>query len=167
LSRFRPVDGLTVSSAVNLRVLLSNDQGLFMAKVSFSWPDFLLRLALALVLVFATYNPEGYSYYHWTITRLPQITVLQAFTGVVLVIGWVIFLRASFRSLGLFGILLAVAFFGTLLWLIVDMGWVSAKSPRAVAYLVLVAASGVLAAGISWSHVRRRITGQLDVDDAD
>jgi hypothetical protein len=34
-------------------------------------------------------------------------------------------------------------------------------------YLVLVALCGVLATGISWSHIRRRISGQVDVDEID
>ena len=36
-----------------------------MYKDSFNWVGFLLRLLFALVLVYATYNPEGYSYFHW------------------------------------------------------------------------------------------------------
>ncbi len=59
----------------------------------FSGQNFLLRFFAALVLVFATYNPEGYSYYHWAIAKLPEtglpgFDVLKAFVGVVLLIGW-------------------------------------------------------------------------------
>ena len=34
-------------------------------------------------------------------------------------------------------------------------------------YIVLIMVSLVLATGMSWSHIRRRLTGQLDVDDVD
>ena len=87
--------------------------------------------------------------------------------GVVLLIGWTIYLRATLRSLGPFGLVLAVAFFGTLVWLLVDTGLIPANSVRAITYIVLVIISGVLAVGVSWSHVRRRITGQADVDEVD
>lgn len=138
----------------------------------FSGQNFLLRLFAALVVVFATYNPEGYSYYHWAIAKLPEMglpgfDVLKAFVGVVLLIGWAILLRATLRSLGAIGTLLAIAFFGTLLWLGTDRGIIPSGSQRAISYIVLVIISGVLAAGVSWSHIRRRITGQLDVDDHD
>jgi len=71
------------------------------------------------------------------------------------------------RSLGTFGILLAVSFFGLLLWLIIDKGWIDGSNRDVVVWLVLLALACVLATGVSWSHIRRRITGQVDVDDVD
>ena len=126
-----------------------------------------LRFLFAALLVFGSYNPEGYSYYDWAIAQLPVFDVLKGFVGMVLLIGWTIYLRATLRSLGTFGLVLAAGFFGTLLWLIVDWGLVPADSVRAITYLVLVACCGVLTAGISWSHIRRRVSGQSDMDDVD
>lgn len=126
-----------------------------------------LRFLAALVLVLASYNPEGLSYYHWALQDITNFTVLKGFIGVVLLIGWTMFIRATLHSLGPIGIGLAVAFFGTLLWLVVDWGLVPSDSIRAISYLVLIAASGVLTAGMSWSHIRRRVSGQFDVDDTD
>ncbi len=134
---------------------------------SISAQGILLRFIAALVLVFCTYNPEGYSYYHWVIQQLPDYSVLKIFLGVVLAIGWTIFIRATLRSLGALGLALAFAFFGTLLWLIVDYGLVPADSVRALSYIVLLVLSGVLAVGMSWSHIRRRLSGQADMDDVD
>ena len=148
-----------------------------MASKNISWGGVAMRFAVAVVLVFATYNPEGYSYYHWSIKSYydwafhggawPELSVLKLFVGVVLLIGWSMYLRATVRSLGAFGLVLAVAFFGTLLWLVVDMELVAADSTRAMSYLVLIGLCGVLTAGISWSHIRRRVSGQLDVDEVD
>ncbi|RCX33382.1 DUF6524 family protein [Thioalbus denitrificans] len=136
-----------------------------MAMKQFGGTGLLLRFLVGLVLVFASYNPEAWSYWHWALANLPDFSVLKAFVGVVLLIGWTIYLRATVRSLGPFGLILAVAFFGTLIWLLVDTGILPADSVRAVSYIVLVIISGVLAVGVSWSHVRRRITGQIDVDE--
>ena len=130
-----------------------------------TWAGFFLRLLAAIVLVFSTYNPSGWSYYHWVSENLSSLNPLMALGGTVLLIGWTIYLRATARSLGIFGLLLAAAFFGTLLWLVIDWGLVAADSITAITYIILVIMCGILAIGISWSHVRRRMTGQVDVDE--
>jgi hypothetical protein len=130
-----------------------------------TWAGFFLRLLAAIVLVFSTYNPSGWSYYHWVSENLSNLNPLMALAGIVLLIGWTIYLRATARSLGIFGLLLAAAFFGTLLWLVIDWGLVAADSITAITYIILVIMCGILAIGISWSHVRRRMTGQVDVDE--
>lgn len=138
-----------------------------MAVKSIGWQGILLRLIAAVILVFMTYNPSEYSYYQWAKSSLPGVDPLVIFAGVVLLIGWTIFLRATVRSLGAFGLLLAFAFFGTLIWLLIYWNIIPADSMTAVTYIILVVISGVLATGISWSHIRRRMTGQVDVDEVE
>ncbi len=135
--------------------------------VQITWQGILLRFLVAAVLVFATYNPLGWSYFHWVRGDLANITAIKVFLGVLLLIGWTIFLRATLRSLGAFGLILAFAFFGTLIWLVVDAGLVPADSVTAMTWILETVLSGVLAAGVSWSHIRRRITGQVDVDEVE
>jgi len=124
-----------------------------------------IRFAVALVLVFATYNPSGWSYVHWALQPLPEFSPLKGLVGVVLVIGYTMFVRATGRSLGLLGVVLATAFFGLLVWLIVDVGILPLDSVAAVTWVVLFVLACVLAIGMSWSHIRRRASGQLDTDD--
>ncbi len=138
-----------------------------MAKDRFTWMEFAARVLVALVLVFVTYNPTGYSYYDWAIAELPAFSALKAFAGVVLLIGWTIFIRATSRSLGAFGVILALAFFGTLFWLVTQWGLIPANSVTAVTYIVLVVVGAVLGTGMSWSHIRRRLSGQADVDEVE
>jgi hypothetical protein len=138
-----------------------------MASNGFDFTSFLGRLIMALVLVFATYNPSGYSYFHWVKQHWPEFGPLVAFAGVVLLIGWVMFIRATMRSMGLLGIVLTAAFFGTLLWLVIDRGWLAADDAKTITYLAQFLLATVLATGMSWSHIRRRMTGQVDVDDVD
>lgn len=133
----------------------------------FTWIGFLLRLAGAMVVTFATYNPSGYSYLNWVIEELPAFSLLKALAGIALLIGWVVYLGATGRSLGAFGVLLATAFFGTLIWLVVDIGIVPADSADAITWLILLVIAVVLATGMSWSHIRRRLSGQADVDDVE
>ena len=136
-----------------------------MAVKGINWFGFLLRLLVAFMLVFSTYNPSEYSYYHWVSENISDFTPVMALVGVLLLVGWTIFLRATVRSLGPFGLLLAAAFVGVLLWMMIDWGWFGADNLKAVTYLSLVVLSGILAIGVSWSHIRRRITGQVDVDE--
>ena len=138
-----------------------------MASNGFTLLSYLARLIAALVLVFATYNPSGYSYYHWFEQSLSDFNPLVALAGVVLLIGWVMFIRATLRSLGALGIILAVAFFGSLLWLVIDWGWVATDNIDVISYIILALLAAVLATGVSWSHIRRRLTGQIDVDEID
>lgn len=136
-----------------------------MAASAFGWNSFLVRFVFATIVVFATYNPEGYSYYHWIKDVFPSVTVYMAFAGVVLLIGWVMLIRATLGSLGMFGILLAAAFFGLLIWLVIDVLGLSTSSERVITYIIEIMIVGVLSAGVSWSHIRRRVSGQLDTDE--
>lgn len=137
------------------------------SRKSFGWDGFLLRFVFAVILVFVTYNPEGVSYYHWVSEALPDFTVIKAFVGVIILIGWIILIRATLGSLGFIGILLAAAFFGLAIWLIVDVLGLSTDNVRVISYIVGIMLASVLSIGVSWSHVRRRITGQVDTDEID
>lgn len=132
---------------------------------SISASGILIRFFIAIILVFSTYNPEGYSFYHWALIDIKSITPLKALAGIVLLVGWIIYIRATLRSLGAIGLILAFAFFGILIWLVVDWGLIPTDSVRAVSYIILFVLCAVLAVGISWSHIRRRISGQVDVDE--
>lgn len=135
-----------------------------MSSHKISLPGFGWRLAAAFVLVFASYNIFGASYYHW-LMPINEWSSIKAFVGILLLIGWVIFLRATLRSLGLVGIVLVAALFGALFWMIVDWGIVSADSFKAVIFIIQIILCLILAIGMSWSHVRRRLSGQVDADD--
>lgn len=132
-----------------------------------SWKGFGWRLLFALILVIATYNPTTYSYFHWFKLDFPSVTAIKAVCGIVLIIGWVVYLRATLRSLGKIGLGLAGAFLAAFIWLLVDLGMLSLGSRSAVAWLVLLVLALVLAIGMSWSFIRRRLSGQLDTDDVD
>jgi hypothetical protein len=87
--------------------------------------------------------------------------------GVVLLILYVIFLRATWRSIGPLGLFLAALFFGTALWALIDYGWLDPTRATLMTWVLLVVIATILAIGMSWSHVRRQMSGQADVDDVD
>ena len=128
------------------------------------------RTLAALLLVVATYNPEGKSYYHWAISPLldgsrtagpPSVKFLA---GVALVAGWAVFLNATRRSIGILGAALVLAISGGLVWMLMDFGIVSARSARGITYIVMICTALMLAVGMSWSTVSRKMTGQVDTD---
>ncbi len=134
-----------------------------MPRNEFNFVSFLMRFAFALVLVFATYNPTGYSWVGYLDAEIP--IVYLAATGIVLLIGWVMFLRATWNSLGALGTILAVAFFGIIIWLFIEWGFFSLDDIVPIQWAVQFVVAAVLAVGMSWSHVRRRISGQYDTDE--
>lgn len=137
----------------------------------FNAQGFLMRFVFALLLVYVSYNPSGLSYFHWAKEAIfgdgDFLTPPFALVSVVLLIGWTIYLRATFRSLGGFGLLLALAFFAIIIWWLVDLGLLGFNNVSVFSYIVLFLIAAVLAVGMSWSHVRRRLSGQADMDDVD
>ena len=142
-----------------------------MAQSSFSLASFLLRWLVALVLVFATFNPTDYSYYRWVAGMDAGMDggnlALKALAGIALLILYVIYLRATWRSIGPIGLTLAAAFLGALIWVTIDLGLLDLERPTIITWVLLFALATILAIGISWSHVRRRVSGQADMDDVD
>jgi hypothetical protein len=114
-----------------------------------------VRFVFALLVVGATYNPTRYSYYAWARSTgwewRPPIVLI----GVVLLIGWVICLRLTLRSLGGLGLLLANAFLAALFWLFADWGWLPIENVAAISWIGLVSVAAILAFGMSWSKLRR------------
>ena len=49
----------------------------------------------------------------------------------------------------------------------ISVGVLTVQSPDMITWVALICLSGLLALGLSWSHVRRRLTGQIDVDEVD
>jgi len=134
-----------------------------MARKEFTFVSFLLRFLFALALVFLTYNPSGYSWVGWLLSD--TALVYKVAGGVVLLIGWVMFLRATWRSLGAIGTILALAFFAVIIWLFHYWGIFALDDIATIEWIVLFVLSGVLAVGMSWSHVRRKLSGQYDTDE--
>ncbi len=133
----------------------------------FTAVSFISRLVFALVLVFGTYNPTDYSYVSWVLNETTTFGPVTALVGVALLIAWIVFLRATFMSMGWLGIILGAALFGCVVWLFVDLGWLALDSSGAITWVALVLVAFLLAVGMSWSHIRRRLTGQFDVDDVE
>lgn len=131
----------------------------------FSAGDLLARMALGVVAVLGLWNPTGYSYVNWLIGHTPEERPYVALVGVSLLILMVIYLRATFRSIGVLGIVLASAFVGALLWVFASLGLLDLGRAGVAQWAALASVGLVLGIGLSWSHIRKALTGQADVDD--
>lgn len=127
----------------------------------------LIRWLFAFVLIVATYNPTPWNYIRWAEANYDARLSVVALLGLILFVGYVIFLRATLRSIGAFGMLLVLALVAGIVWVLIDMGWVSLESPDQMVWLGIIALSLVLGTGLSWSIIRRRLSGQYDMDDVD
>ncbi len=125
----------------------------------------LARILAALALVLLTFNPSGYSYSHWLAQGFPHVSAAQVVVGLLLLICWVIYVTATLRSLGLFGVTLLLALFAALVWLAVQNGWMHLSGGSALAWIAVIATGVILGIGMCWSFVRRRLSGQTDVDE--
>jgi Family of unknown function (DUF6524) len=134
-----------------------------MAVQGISWSGVLVRIVLAIALVLATYNPTGNSFYHWLTVPPGGITAVKALLGVFLLIGWVVCLRTALVALGWLGVLLGLALLAALAWVFVDMKWIELAQPAAIAWVALLILGVILGLGLSWSLVRARVTGQVEV----
>ncbi len=124
-----------------------------------------MRWLFAFVLVAATYNPTEYNFVRWATTSDQlSITVLA---GLVLLVGYIIYLRATLRSIGAFGMALILAVVGAILWVLYDFGLLDLQNQTLTVWIGIFALSLVLGIGLSWSIVRRKLSGQADVDDVD
>ena len=133
----------------------------------FTFVGLLLRFVMALALVLFTFNPTGYSYVHWLATDFPTITPAKVVAGVALLVAWIVFVRATLASIGVLGVVMAGILFGAMIWLLASWGWLSLGSASAVAWVVLIIVALVLTAGLSWAHIRRRLSGQATVDEVE
>ena len=131
----------------------------------FGVKGFVARWLAAMLLVLATYNPSGYSYYHWVSALDPGDWILKLLVGVVLAILYATFGLATQRSLGRLGIAAWLLFFAVVTGTMIDFGLIRVAGSGTVATILLVVLANLLAVGVSWSYVRARLSGQADTNN--
>lgn len=137
-----------------------------MAETSqFSYPHAIVRWTAAVFIIFATYNPSGRSYFHWFTDFADDRWSLKILVGLVLLILIFTFVVATLRSIGVTGMVTTAAFFGSVIWALVDNGYLRALGLWAWVTIVLLLVGSLLAVGVSWSHIRNRLSGQSDSND--
>lgn len=122
----------------------------------------LVRMLAVLFLVAATYNPSGYSYYHWAFRGDGGYWALKIFLGLLIIFGFVFCCYATWRSLRLMLSLPLLLLMATCFWLLSDWGlldlsdWLQRTLALEAGLVVL------LGTGVSFSLIRYRLSGQLN-----
>ena len=128
---------------------------------------FLLRWAVAFGLLAATFNPTQWNYTRWAVDNFGKQMPLVVLLGLLLLIGYIIFMRATLHSIGALGMGLVTAVVAALLWVLYDYGLLSLDNSSMNVWIGILALSVVLGVGLSWSFVRRSLSGQVDINDSD
>ena len=131
---------------------------------SISFTGIMIRIVVSLLLVLLTYNPGGYSYFHWVLADLGAFDALKGFVGAGLLVAWGVFVRTALVSLGSLGVILSARVLGTLVWMLYDFGLLSTTRSSAFVWIILVVTGIILGIGLSWSLIRQRATGQVEVN---
>jgi hypothetical protein len=131
----------------------------------FTLIPFTARLASSAFLVFATYNPSGYSYYHWASDGHGGAPALKVVVGLAIILLYAAILRvivAAFRRSGLIlGAVAGILLSGEIVIVLLDDAAFSWRGWMLVGqYAILVALAVVMGFGISWSYIIERLTGQ-------
>ena len=125
------------------------------------------RWMFAFALLALTYNPTQWNYVRWSVDNYESRLSIAVLAGLLLAIGYIIYLRATIRSIGGFGMFLVLSVVAALLWVLYDLRLLQLDNPTLNVWLGILALSVVLGIGLSWSHVRRALSGQADMDDVD
>jgi hypothetical protein len=134
---------------------------------SFSITGFAWRIGFTLALVLLTFNPSGFSYFHWVSGNFPSFTPAQVVLGIALLILWIFLWRSMMQAIGVLGLGLMAVFTTALVWLFVSWGWLDVRNATTMTWVVLVSLGLILGVGMSWAIVRRELTGQASVDEID
>ena len=126
---------------------------------------FLIRWLSALLLLSLTFNPTPWNYTRWALDNWETQLPLTVLGGLLLLVAYVLFFTAVLRGIGGIGVILILAVASALVWVLVDYGWLNLSDPTANTWVALVSLSVVLAVGMYWGILWRRISGQLEVDE--
>ncbi len=123
-----------------------------------------VRLLIAMLVIFGSFNPSGYSYYHWLQLDSGDWAV-KLFAGLTLTVVLYLQLNAMWRSMRLVGTLMLTTINLAGIWLASDLGLVDLHDRTQLTLTIQVALTVLLGTGFCWSHIRYRLSGQMDLEN--
>lgn len=129
----------------------------------FDLSSFIIRWIICLFLVFATYNPSGYSFFHW-IGEADGWWLAKIAVGALLFSGNGLIISYGFRALNFIGVLMATVFFGVIGYGLFSYEIISTENSH-VTMVILVALGSIMATGVSYPHASYRFTGVKHVNN--
>ncbi|GAA0291488.1 DUF6524 family protein [Rhodovulum strictum] len=112
---------------------------------------FLLRWAIAAILLAAAYNPTQYNYYTWAQANFEtDQRPLVIGLGAMLAIAFLVYIIGTLRALGVVGLFLVIIIFGLLGYIMVDKGIIELDVSATNIWGGIAVLSLILAAAMSW-----------------
>jgi hypothetical protein len=130
-----------------------------MAKAHFSGGTFLVRLLLMEALVLGTYNPSGFSFFHWVITADGALTSAKVAMSLFLAGAYGLVVTVLIGSIGGLGFLVG-AFCVLLLVYQALLIFPEARTWLVLQWAGLVSLAFVLTVGVVWSSLQYSLLGQ-------
>lgn len=126
--------------------------------------SFAVRWVCAFVLVAGTYNTSSVNLLTWLSDEetAGDMIPFKIIVVMLFALGYVIYLRATFQSIGRVGIVMALVTFGAIFWLLSDMGAMNFMDVDVVVWTSIFVMSTIMTIGLSWSFIRRILSGQID-----
>lgn len=126
----------------------------------FTAGGFMMRWLASLFVVFATYNPSGYSYYHWIVAGSDDPLSLKIAAGAFLATSYLVAARLSRAAVGTSGFVTGLVAAILFSYGVASLVSASGSLGRVLHYVYLASLATAIAVGISWSHMKHRLTGQ-------
>ena len=120
------------------------------------------RTLTVMLLVYGTYNPSGYSYYHWIIQTGGDRLASKLCVGIVIILGYIICINATIRSLGALLLTPGIILIGSIIWMLSSWGWIDLADATQRTLVLEGALVAIFSAGVPFSQIRFRLTGQKD-----
>ena len=113
---------------------------------------FTTRWLFIFFVLTATYNPSGYSYYHWTTGRNNDYLSLKIACGIFLLTAYGIIWPIIYTSIGPIGMFMTSAFVITGSLVMWDYGLLEGVRPSFFPYGIMCAMAFVAAIGLAFAH---------------
>jgi uncharacterized protein DUF6524 len=120
----------------------------------------LIRFLFSLFVVFATYNPSGTSFVHWTMTGTAPVGAKLAVALVLLGV-YIVILYVTWEVIGFAGM-------GLIALICLNVAWVSGQADlldladsNTVSLVLLTTLAAMITWGLSFAPLFKRLTGVL------
>lgn len=124
---------------------------------------FLVRWLLCGFVVFATYNPSGYSLFHWLQSSGADDLAIKAVISIALFWTYITLLSIARSAIGASGLYTAIVAVILLFYGLMDIDTSSETLLSFLRYIQLITLATALAFGVTWSKIRSTLIGQKSV----
>lgn len=125
----------------------------------FSINNVIVRFLFTSLLVFGTYNPFGFSYFHWLLMPDPMTLLPKILVGLLLFLAFRMIFVSSLLALGIFGSFVVGLTITALLATLIQFGLIP-LSFQATQVILPLGVALFFGIGVSYSGIANRLSRQ-------